>query len=86
MCDVKLPGRQIPRLEWSAVFFFSPKNCVWVGLNLSCFSMLKELYVVKLNDRNGVVEVIQSPGEISIRKLGEMQFFFNKPFVLISIS
>lgn len=48
--------------------------------------MLKELYVVKLNDRNGVVEVIQSPGEISIRKLGEMQFFFNKPFVLISIS
>lgn len=37
---------------------------VWSGLNLSSFSMSYELYVVKLNDTKGVVEIIQPPGGI----------------------
>ena len=70
--EIKLSGGQFPQLQSSAGFYVSAENClfVWGGLNLSCFSMSNELYIVKLNDNKGVVEIIQPPGGISVRELG----------------
>lgn len=65
-----LLGGQFPHLQSSAGFYFFPKNClfVWDGLNLSSFTMSNKLYVVKLNDTKVVVEIIQPPDGISLRK------------------